>query len=493
MRHGLSKFETLLVEASDAPKVVLPDTFGYLLKRNPLTGNLKRRAIVEAYEKLVDGMSSSDTVEGPADAGMTFLGQFIDHDITLDATSELGTLIDPRSIRNLRTPNLDLDCVYGDGPEASPYLYSHEEKTKNFLIFGRKDSPLDLQRNSYGPDSHGRALIGDPRNDENIIVSQIQGAFICLHNILMSHAKAGQGVEHDIESCALMNVRSKAWEDFVPDHKKLFEEVRRFIRLHYQWIILNDFLPSFVDPAVIRKVANHDPFGAHAPIMPVEFSVAAYRFGHATVQPTYCLRDGTSPVQLFKMEGFKPRGTEQDIEMGQFFSHGGGKAQKARPVGPSMADILFTLPDNVANDMPEWGGVKLTKAQGKKLGLRNILRDRATLEVPSGQQMARHLGIKELAAPPALKEAHIDKTPLWFYCLQEAGEMGHGKLTGVGGTIVASVIMRILRFDPDSVLHVPDFKPWAGFGGENCTFASMVHFVEEHRDAIPERKDLYYK
>lgn len=481
--HGMSRLDQLIHEClckhalnDDTP---LPQIFGYLLGANPVTGNLSRKKIVDAFDALVETMRTEKVGDGPADAGMTFLGQFIDHDITLDATSAIGTKIDPRSIRNIRTPELDLDCVYGDGPEASPYLYGSGD-AHEYLLFGRKDNPYDLPRNCKG-----RALIGDFRNDENILVSQIQGAFICLHNILMDAVKKGDDTAHDITNCAAMGVRSDAWYNHIKPELSSFEEVRRFIRLHYQWIVLHEFLPSFVDQADIDHALSHDIFPC-APVMPAEFSVAAYRFGHATVQPEYVLRKGEAALDLFALRGFQPRDEGATIEMDQFF---GKHAQKALPVGTKMAKTLFELPDNIVGSGLEWGDLQIPVAQAKKLALRNILRDRTAMQLPSGQQMARHLGLDPLPAPKALTDHHVTKTPLWFYCLQEAEKSGKKKLSGVGGKIVASVFVNLLKHDHESVLHLPDFKPWKGFG-KHCTMANVMAFVEKHRDNVKFRKEL---
>lgn len=484
MPHGMSRLDLFLKECLDHHALnddrPLPQIFGYLLGANPVTGNLTKQTIVDGFDALVESMRVDRVADGPADAGMTFLGQFIDHDITLDATSAIGTRIDPRSIRNIRTPNLDLDCVYGDGPEASPYLYG-EDHLSEFMLFGRHDSPHDLPRNH-----HGRALIGDFRNDENILVSQVQGAFICLHNILMSQAEDNADTGHDIGNCAAMGIRSDLWEDTINPGLRSFEEVRRFIRLHYQWIVLNEFLPSFVDPADIKHALAHDIFPG-APMMPAEFSVAAYRFGHATVQPEYVLRKGEAPLDLFALRGFGPRDDGATIEMAQFF---GPHAQKALPVGTDMADTLFELPDFIVGSGLKWGDLDIPVARAKKLGLRNILRDRTAMQLPSGQQMARHLGLTPLDPPKELLDHHITKTPLWFYCLQEAQASGTHRLSGVGGKIVASVIVRLLKEDPESVLHVPGFTPWGGFG-KTCTMANLMAYVEKHRDHVKHREDLY--
>ena len=498
MSHGLSRYDLLLKECLDGNALnaplgtalnapshspVLPQVFGYLIGENPVTGNLSKKKLVDGFDACVESMRTTKLKNGKADAGMTFFGQFVDHDITLDATSAIGSAIDPRFIRNIRTPNLDLDCVYGDGPDATPHLYSG--KHEGFMLFGREDSPLDLARNC-----EGRALVGDPRNDENIVVSQIQGAFICLHNILMAHVKDKGKAHDDIQACAEMGIRTDVWQKVVPKSLMGFEQVRRFIRLHYQWLVLHELLPAFVDQAIIDSALAHDPFHDLGPVMPAEFSGAAYRFGHATVQPNYKLKKGGPDTDLFDMHGFSARGPESDIEMRMFFDVAGTRAQKALPVGMKMAETLFELPDNIVGKGLEWDSHKIPVARAKKLGLRNILRDRTALQLASGQQAARHLGFDPLLAPQVLRDHHIDKTPLWFYCLQEAEQLGIGRLTNVGGSIVASVLIRLLKFDPTSVLNTPDFQPWSGFGG-GFTMGKMMQYVEDHRDDIPQRKHLF--
>ena len=476
--HGLTRLDQLLKECANGRALndsrPLPQTFGYLLgQSNPVTGNIGDQVIVDAFDALVESMRTTHVQDGPAQAGMTFFGQFVDHDITLDATSAIGQEIDPRFIRNIRTPSLDLDCVYGDGPEASPHLYSHDHA--GFLLFGRDDNPLDLARNCKGT-----ALIGDPRNDENIIVSQIQGAFICLHNILMSRIADDAATGADIHQCAHDGMRSELWsESLIPPALRTFEDVRRFVRLHYQYLVVNDLLPSFVEPDELKAAIVNDPFPAEGPSMPVEFSVAAYRFGHATVQPQYRLTPGATPVDLFAMRGFGARAPAANLAFSEFFDIS-GTAQRALPVGTEMANTLFELP---FIDAPvAFRSVQTSVAQARKLGLRNLLRDRGSLLVASGQQLARHLSLPEVASPEILAKANITKTPLWFYTLQEA--QGHGKLRGVGAAVVGSVFGRLLRRDPQSVVHLQGFSPWSGFGSGPFSVATLMEFVEKHRDSI---------
>lgn len=488
--HGLSRFDQLLRHSlrkrkpSDTP---LSSTFGRLLDPVPVRiQNISHHDVIEALDELADDMSRDKVENGPADAGMTFLGQFIDHDVTLDATTALGRRADPATISNVRTPNLDLDCVYGAGPDASNILYGSGE-AGHYLMYGRKSNPLDLARTSAG-----KALIGDPRNDENILVAQIQSAFICLHNILMTQTETKKKVRDEVSACAHDYVPQKVWDDHVPPGLTGFEEVRRFIRLHYQWVVWNEFLPAFVDEDCLANALLHNPFGHDAPIMPVEFAGAVYRFGHATTQASYTLNKDHKNVELFKIPGFGARPKDGNVDIRLYFEFKNGpKPQKARPVGPGLGRALNELPfveDEIA--LPDISH-KLTVAQAKKLALRNMVRDRYTFQLASGQKFAHHLGIEDkVEIPKPLKKKGFTRTPLWFYTLQEAEEFGKGKLTGVGGTIISTVFAGLLKRDPTTVFHVPHFKPWSGFSGQPSVFAGMLDYVEKHRDDVLHSDEL---
>ena len=135
------------------------------------------------------GASTASTTNVPL--GLIYLGQFIDHDITLDITSSLDRMNDPDATENFRTPALDLDCVYGDGPEANPHLYDRDGE---YLATGADGTAFVHQSVAYkGHDlcrnPHGTAIIGDPRNDENRVISQLQLAFLRFHNAVMKKIK----------------------------------------------------------------------------------------------------------------------------------------------------------------------------------------------------------------------------------------------------------------------------------------------------------------
>ena len=232
--HGLTKFDRFIKECLHGADEMeyLPPTFGRLGSRNPITG-LDLDEVIKRFSKALHTLSSDEIKEGTAPAGQTFFGQFIDHDITLDVTSQIGRLIDPAKVRNFRTPSLDLDNVYGSGPEASPHLYS--KKHGEYLYIGTPDNPWDVARNW-----EDRAVIGDPRNDENGLVSQIQSHFIQFANI--AHHLAAKDPALFAHTRALCTPQ---------ETQTAFEASRMMVRWHYQWLVMHDFLPSFVDPAVV--------------------------------------------------------------------------------------------------------------------------------------------------------------------------------------------------------------------------------------------------
>ncbi len=478
-KHGLlSNMHDLQMHLCDADGSV----FGRLLPRNPIVRPTDFNKARELLGALAASMKSTDDIQSEVPAGMTFLGQFIDHDITLDVTSELGRSTRHQLISNVRTPTLDLDCVFGAGPEATPHLYS--KLHDGYLLMGNAVNPLDLARNCDGV-----ALIGDPRNDENAIVSQLQGVWIRFYNILL-HKLSKSGKVY------------KALKHLHEDPKQLAKLLTRW---HYQWIVLHEFLPSLVDPDVCNRVywllKRHrfpTPFSDKTAPIPVEFSVAAYRFGHGTVQNKYQMSKDVK-VGLFQQDdgelglpAFGPKGKEFNIDWRYFFDIYRAKVepQSARPVGTSIAAEVFDLPF-VNNDMVMGDGeLVIPAAEAKSLAHRNIYRDRFGFELASGQMAASAMGFTPLDRDQATKDAGLHKIPLWYYCLQEAAETGHGKLSDVGGTIVATVIMRLLKNDPGSIWHHHGFAPC--FGNHNKSFGMgyVADYVDEEWSSVSHRHDL---
>jgi hypothetical protein len=181
--------------------------FGRMFRRLPPCPPLAPKKLHELAETMREPEPPSEELDNPdIPAGYTYFGQFLDHDITFDPVATFDRENDPDALASFRTPRFDLDSLYGSGPADEPFQYDRNAPGR-FLI-GVSADQADLPRNAQGI-----ALIGDPRNDENVIVSGLQLAFLLLHNKLLDQAIA----------------------DGVPEGQ-CFEEAQRRLRWHYQWV-----------------------------------------------------------------------------------------------------------------------------------------------------------------------------------------------------------------------------------------------------------------
>jgi Animal haem peroxidase len=395
-------------------------------------------------------------------AGYTFLGQFIDHDLTLDTTSILERQVDVDGTTNFRTPAFELDSVYGLGPSVQPYLYVDGQPGPLLL----HPNGEDLQRNTQG-----RAIIGDPRNDENSLISQLHLLFIKFHN----------------------KVYATEFPD-IDEGKPRFEATQTFVRWHYQWLVLNEFLPRIVGTnlAAAEIAAPSFEFESSHAFMPVEFSVAAYRFGHSQVRPAYLIRPPAGPGQppavaiLFPalpnapasvgdLRGFREIPAALRVDWSAFF---GATAGQSKLIDTRISTPLLKLPTRV---IPE----SETVDRRKSLATRNLQRG-IDMRLPSGQTLAGHLGLTPLS------EAEIwtntvgtvqgtvgsGPAPLWFYCLREGEVLAAGhRLAGVGAAIVARTFVGLMKKDKASYLvQDPGFVPKIGTGGR-FTMTDLVNYT----------------
>ncbi len=195
-------------------------------------------------------------------AGVTFFGQFLDHDMTFDATSRLGVATRPERSPNSRTPSFDLDTVYGRGPFADTHLYNPEDRVK-FKIEKTTDGGFeDLPRTSSGA-----AIIPDPRNDEHVIIGGLQAAFLCFHNKVVDMLRAdgddnrlSHRDDEEAEDAATA-ADAEAFDDFRESARlrNVFAEARRIVTWHYQWIIVNEFLPNIVGAPLVNRGPDGRP------------------------------------------------------------------------------------------------------------------------------------------------------------------------------------------------------------------------------------------
>ncbi len=372
-------------------------------------------------------------------AGYTYLGQFIDHDITYDPLSSLERQNDPAGLATYRTPRFDLDSLYGSGPVATPYLYDQGDPVKLLIGHnsGKDEEPDDLPRNQQG-----RAIVADPRNDVHVIISQLHLVFIRFHNAVVDHLR----------------------DRFFPA-EGLFTEAQRLTRWHYQWVVVEDFLRRLVAADIIDDIHGVDPAtGARTvrtrfyrweeePFIPVEFSVAAFRFGHSQVRSRYRLSAGgelihillpsLDPHPMDHLGGFRPLPRGWRIEWDLFFPRGGVTPQLSRRIDTKLTGPFARLPPAVDPGR-------------RSLALLDLLRARA-LDLPSGQPVAHAMGT-------AVADAELGlggDIPLWCYLLREAEVVSEGRRLGpTAGRIVAEVLLGMLAADPASFLHAaPAWQP----------------------------------
>ena len=495
--------------------------FGYMfpeLQQDEANVLKPERATVEALRAL--GAAMTDVPEaapvggakGPGDSAIpaiyTYFGQFLDHDITLDETSasmpslaslDLMPLSSLSGLKNSRTLRLDLDSVYeGSAPrddvdsrkmKIGPVERLNDTNPPFARPPGKSDAnDLPRQGRSEDPSTDRAALIGDPRNDENLIVSQLHLAFLKAHNSLVDEIGGD------------------------------FDSVRSEMRRRYQRIVLTDFLAKVCDPAVLSDVMANGPTNWQITdggdlFMPVEFAAAAYRFGHSMVRTLYDYNINFSPTDLGTLFTFTALTGELGQNIGvpaeqsdtlpenwiiqwERFVHapdGGGTPQVAREIDVRLTDFTFKLQNTFGKLEGENDPDPNVVHVAPRLAIRNLLRG-YLMRLPTGQAVANRLGEPVLsgealveALPPveALRAAarlFADRTPLWFYVLAEAGDPNGAKgqhLGRVGSRLLAEVLWNLVRHSEDSVL-----ADGIGSNVERYTLAELIALAARHDNVV---------
>jgi hypothetical protein len=384
-------------------------------------------------------------------AGWPFFGQLIAHDITADRSPIATGGVDPEALRNARTPKLDLEMLYADGPIGSPYLFDVGDPATFLLGPDGGDVPRNQQ---------GVALIGDPRNDVHLFALTLHVALLHAHNRIVDLLR----------------------EDGTPG-ADVFDRARVSLTWHYQWIVVHDFLPRLVGASLVEQVLAEGgrwfaPELLQAYI-PLEFADAAFRYGHGQIRHTYRLVDGGPAVPLFPdLVGFGPLPADRRLDLTQVFDvPGHARAQRAKRVDGRLAASLIGLPEQVTG--------AVDTAAYRSLAVRDLLRGDTT-GLPSGEAVARLVGVPPLTAEE-VETAWPGGTPLWFYVLKEAEHRAGGDRLGpVGGRIVAEVLIGLLRADPVSYLSLePDWQPNLPGAGPGFGLADLLALGIRDRPALP--------
>ena len=425
-------------------------------------------------------------------AGSTFVGQFTDHDITFDQTSHLGVTTNPLNSPNTRTPALDLDSVFGGGPAISPALYvpGPGGSAGPQLLIGSGGVHEDVPRTDNGDGTYS-AILGDPRNDENLMIAGLHCGHILFYNRVLSELgsmnlsrfPAARGADARSLSSARSGDRALNYLKYL---------IARQVTLwHYQWLLVNEHLPQIAGQQVVSDVlANGNQFYRPPPgdaFMPIEFGAACYRFGHSMVRPSYRANftsgtgDSANPAadpffglvfDATEADFNGPVNYDRDDLLGgypaprryvgwqTFFDFGDGQVKNNKKIDTTISSVLFTLP--LPAIAPH------TQTAPTVLPQRNLLRQ-LTWSLPSGQAVAAAMGVPTLTAADLADIGSVyapfaTSTPLWYYILAESKIAAGGLNLGpVAARIVTETLIGLLRADPTSYLSIyPRFTPFLG-------------------------------
>ena len=386
-------------------------------------------------------------------SGLTYLGQFIDHDLTREKLTQLdGGAVSVDNLVNERTSWFDLDSLYG---ENNQYLNA-------FGLF-------DFLTNAVGEEDflrnpNGTAIIGDPRNEENLIVAGLHFVFLKFHNRVITDLKNNNP------------------NMLLP---QLIVESKKIVQWHYQFIVVTQFLKDITGKYYSRlfdvqtnRPVIHPAISALGSSLPIEFSGAIYRFGHSLVRDGYYINELFDLFPLFDpvlpdLVGFRPRPVKQVIDWSMFFPFPFTKGfQEWEGIDTIIVNSLFQLP------IPVTAGEPI-------LPLRSLIRG-TVYGLPSGQDLARAFGIPEneilsvsngnlvfqslngIAPQPdldLLNSKFGESTPLLYYILMEAWVYGNGESLGpLGSLVIGGVFLNLLVSNPESYLN-NNFSPVQGLFG----------------------------
>ena len=425
----------LAPERIDAP-VGEAGRYGRLFDLPPLEADETLLHRLGAAGGFCDGGDCKD--DAHVAAGWPFFGQFVAHDLTADR-SPLRSHTDLDALRNMRSPRANLESLYGGGPVGSPYLYRRDDVAK--LLENGGDVPRNQE---------GIALLGDPRNDVHVFMSQMHVAFIRAHNLVADRLR----------------------DDGVGE-AALFDEARRALTWHYQWLIVNEFLPVLVGSELVDDVVRSGPRFYHPEgdtFIPVEFADAAFRYGHSQIRQLYRLRpDGPRRPVFPDLMGFEPVG-DRRVDWSLLFDvPGEPRAQRSKPMDGQLPRSLIELPQAIT------GAVDV--AAYRSLAGRDLERGQGT-GLPSGEAVARLMDADALTEDELdlRRFGWTDETPLWLYVLREASvRHGGDRLGEVGGRIVAEVLYGVIARDPESYLAGdPDWTPTLPARGASFSLVDVL-------------------
>ena len=447
MKHGMMKsLEDMKAQGSSL------NNYDYLFPRDleRLDSQNKEHIIKGLTElgKVMTSKPSADAVQ--LEAFFTYLGQFIDHDLTnssikkeLDATIDNDSfeVVDASTniqdlVQNIRTGTMEMDSLYNT---------SAIDASGRFIL-GNLEDELGENGNDLPRDPNKEALIGDGRNDENLAVAQTHVAFLKFHNAIMDK----EGVSG--------------------------AEARKIATQHYQWLLIHDFLKAVVDYNYVQQALvfgnrffkpTNDNF-----FLPLEFTMAAFRLGHSMVRDAYDWNIPKGKLTLLDLFDSGDLGGQVPPPLNRKIDWKIFTTNKSKKLDSSIIDPLDNIPDLEIN-----------------LAVRNLRRG-YMFGLPTGQAVAKAvlfdhslvLSAKELLEHSTPEEQAVLQqynfhlqTPLWYYILKEAEIRANGEHLGpVGTAIVAEVFLASIRLSPYSILQESNWQPILA---PNFDFRALLHYT----------------
>lgn len=476
--------EVAAAAAGPVPQDEVLYKFGWMFARSQHTYEGDERdklvALLSQLGTVMSRPAGIDADVSDISSGYTYLGQFIAHEISFDKDAVWPP--QDAATKNYRSPEIDLDSLYGARPQADPGLYqtgAERAKLKVGLTLKNPDLNAEFPNDLPRDEETGRARIGDGRNDENLALAQTHVAFIAFHNKVVDY----------LRECGCPEA-------------ELFERAQCEVIRHFQWLIIHDYLPRLVAPRVLERVLGGElrplaiPDGGEL-FMPLEFSVAALRIGHSMVRDTYewnryhfsrLFRRPARLSDLFEQTQFSGNlGGERRllshwvIDWRRFYDFRDFDQYPPLPdpaVHPKVKhpqlnmsrriDTIFHLDLKLVLEHAASSPLAEQVRTQRIIAIRNLQRGFA-LGLPTGEEVASFLDEEPLPAdklmggmPEPLPSSFRDRTPLWYYILKEAELGGGNRLGPVGGGIVAATLVEIIRHSRYSILRNPEWLPQFG-------------------------------
>lgn len=387
-------------------------------KRRLLYKELKHCIRIKLATEMTKTFTTGD--ESNIDAGLTYIGQMISHDIVP------ATTMNPRSRKNVE-PYLNLSSIFGSDPDRNVSFVLKELRHNRSNRKG-----YDIERYDFIIDSkkERRANIPEPRNDENVIISQLHALWQRLFNLLLvQEAQSLHSAQH-------LTIKA------------------------FQLIVIEDFLYHILDEQVFKALFENKHVYFHPElkqdVIPDYFKHAAFRFGHSMIRDFYRIQSSPVPdLPLKKLfNGNQDLQTSQVIDWRKMFAN---PSQQALLIDTHITPIMQEVKFSTASPIDINVVMKNLEA-GMKNKLRSGTQELALLNKHNASNPLFN-GIGQFP-PLELEQRFLDcgfedisELPLWPYILLEA-EQNKGRsnrLGKLGSLLVGEVIKNAIENAPVSV------------------------------------------